>query len=352
MVQQYDKIIVQEKRGAIMNPEHSRKIKLLKMWELLKQETDEKHPMGTQEIIARLKRDGIEVDRKILYNDIEILYANGYEVMCTRAKSNKYYVMDRSFDTAEVRVLMDAVQAAAFITERKTEVLLDKISALAGSRRGEVLKSNITKFSTVKSTNENIYYLIDSIVDAKEDGKKIRFNYFDYGLNRERIFRKYKKDETKDRYYTVNPVETVFNSDQYYLICYDDFHKNLINYRIDRMDNIIKLDSDIEHYDWLKEKDISKYKRQLFNMFSGEVKNVTFIADRSLIDVIFDKFGSGVSLKLTEDGKLKCTVEVQAGPMFIAWLCSFDNRLKVVSPPTVVARVKEHLEKTIEQYKD
>ena len=320
------------------------------MWELLKQETDEKHPMGTQEIIARLKKEGIEVDRKILYNDIDILNANGYEVMCTRAKSNKYYVMDRSFDTAEVRVLMDAVQAAAFVTEKKTEVLLDKISALAGSKRGEVLKSNITKFSTVKSTNENIYYLIDSIVDAKEDGKKIRFNYFDYGLNREKIFRKYKKDETKDRYYTVNPVETVFNSDQYYLICYDDFHKNLINYRIDRMDNIIKLDTDIQYYDWLKEKDISKYKRQLFNMFGGEVKNVTFIADRSLIDVIFDKFGSGVSIKLTDDDKLKCTVEVQAGAMFIAWLCSFDNRLKVVSPPSVVTKVKEHLEKTIEQY--
>ena len=335
-----------------MNSEISRKIKLLKLWELLKQETDEKHPMGTQTIIKRLKEQGIEVDRKILYKDIELLNQNGYEVLCTRSTSNQYYVMDRSFDTAEVRVLMDAVQAAAFITEKKTEVLLDKVSALAGSKRGEVLKGNITKFSTVKSTNENIYYLIDSIVDAKEDGKKIRFNYFDYGLNREKIFRKYKKDETKDRYYTVNPVETVFNSDQYYLICYDNYHKNLINYRIDRMENIQKLDSDIEVFDWLKEKDISKYKRQQFNMFSGEVKNVTFIADRGLIDVIFDKFGSQVEMKETAEGKLKCTVEVQVGAMFIAWLCSFGSQLKVVSPPTVIAKVKEHLKNTMEQYDD
>ena len=156
-----------------MNSEHSRKIKLLKMWELLKHETDEKHPMGTQEIIARLKKEGIEVDRKILYTDIDLLNNSGYEVMCTRSKSNKYYVMDRSFDTAEVRVLMDAVQAAAFITERKTEVLLDKISALAGSKRGEVLKSNITKFSTVKSTNESIYYVIDKIVEAIEENKTV-----------------------------------------------------------------------------------------------------------------------------------------------------------------------------------
>ncbi len=335
-----------------MNPENSRKIKLLKMWELLNQETDEKHPMGTQTIIARLKEQGIEVDRKILYNDIDLLNANGYEVMCKREKSNKYYVMDRSFDTAEIRVLMDAVQAAAFITEKKTEILLDKISALAGSQRGEVLKSKITKFSTVKSVNESIYYVIDRIVDAKEENKKISFNYFDYGLNREKIYRKDRKDEAKDKLYVVNPVETVFNNDQYYLICYDDKHKDFTNYRIDRMDNVTVMDTDIAVYDWLLGKDISKYKRQQFSMFSGEVKNVTFIADRGLIDVIYDKFGSQVSLKEIDGNKLRCTVEVQVGAMFIAWLCSFDSRLKVVSPPTVVAKVKEHLRKTIEQYSD
>lgn len=335
-----------------MNPENSRKIKLLKMWELLNRETDEKHPMGTQTIIKKLKEDGIEVDRKILYRDIELLNANGYDVLCTRSSSNQYYVMERSFDLAEVRVLMDAVQAAAFITEEKTETLLNKVSRLAGSKRGEVLKNNVTKFSTVKSINKNIYYWIDAIIDAKEDGKKISFNYFDYGLKREKIFRKDKKDESKNKLYVVNPIETVFNNDQYYLICYDDKHKNLINYRIDRMDNVEKIDENIQTYDWLKGKDISKYKRQQFNMFSGEEKTVTFIADRTLIDVIYDKFGSHVELKELPDNKLKCTVEVQIGAMFIAWLCSFEDRVKVVSPPTVISKVKEHLIKTIQQYED
>ena len=157
-----------------MNNENSRKIKLLKMWEILKSQTDEEHPISTPELISKLEAEGILVDRKILYRDIELLNENGYEVLCNRSTSNQYYVMDRSFDTAEVRVLMDAVQAAAFVTEKKTEVLLDKVSNLAGSKRGEVLKDNITKFSTVKSTNENIYYLIDSIIDAIEDGKKIQ----------------------------------------------------------------------------------------------------------------------------------------------------------------------------------
>ena len=57
-----------------MTSENSRKIKLLKLWELLKSETDENHPMDTVEIIERLAKEGIEVDRKILYTDIETLY--------------------------------------------------------------------------------------------------------------------------------------------------------------------------------------------------------------------------------------------------------------------------------------
>ena len=333
-----------------MNTENSRKIKLLKIWEILCQETDEKHPMSTKTIIAKLKEQGIEVDRKILYTDIDLLNANGYEIMCNRAQSNNYYVMDRSFDTVEVRILMDAIQAAAFVTEKKTEVLLDKVASLAGSKRGEVLKIKITKFSTVKSANENIYYTIDTIVEAKEENKKISFNYFDYGLKREKIFRKDKNNPSVDKIYVVNPVETVYNNDQYYLICYDDKHKNFTNYRIDRMDNVKVLDEEISYYEWLNGKDISKYKRQQFSMYSGEVRNVTFLIDKGLIDVIYDKFGSQINISEDSSGMLKCTAEVQVGAMFIAWLCSFGKRLKVVSPPTVINKVKEHLSDTIEQY--
>ncbi|MBQ9704292.1 MAG: WYL domain-containing protein [Clostridia bacterium] len=89
----------------------------------------------------------------------------------------------------------------------------------------------------------------------------------------------------------------------------------------------------------------------MFGMFSGEIKTVTFEADRGLIDVIFDKFGNRVEIFRTDKEKIHCKVEVQAGPMFIAWCCSFDSRLRVTTPPSVVKMVKDHLTKTLEQYK-
>ena len=333
-----------------MKRENSRKIKLLRLWEILRQETDENHPITTNELIARLKKEGIDVDRKILYTDIDLLNENGYEVLCERGKSNRYYVVDRSFDIPEVRILMDAVQAAGFITEKKTKILIDKIAELAGSRRAEVLKENITEFSTVKSENESIYYSIDTIVSAKEAGKQIGFYYFDYNIKREKSFRPDKKDPNVNKWYVVNPVETVYDNDQYYLICYDDKHKSLANYRIDRMDRVTELDSPITKIEEIDKIDISKHKRQLFEMYGGEVKKVTFVASTSMIDVIFDKFGNLAKMAQNDDGTITCTVEVQTGPMFIAWLCSFDKRIRVVSPQAIVKRVKEHLEQTLEQY--
>ena len=90
-----------------MNSENSRKIKLLKMWEILKSQTDEEHPMSTTELIEKLSLEGISVDRKILYADIELLNENGYEVLTERARSNLYYVEDRSFFEHEVMLLSE-----------------------------------------------------------------------------------------------------------------------------------------------------------------------------------------------------------------------------------------------------
>ena len=150
-----------------MGKENFSKLKLLKIWEILQQESDEKHPISTNQMIERLAEDGIFCDRRTLYKDIAALNSFGYEVICRRGQhSNSYYVEDRSFDMPELRILIDAVQAASFITAKKTAELVDKIAALGGSNRAEILKRNIVEFNTAKHSNESVYYNINSIEDG------------------------------------------------------------------------------------------------------------------------------------------------------------------------------------------
>ena len=156
------------------------RIRPLKIWEILQRETDEDHPMGTEELRAKLLEFGIDAHRTTIYEDIKLLNECGYEIMSRRGRSNQYYVMDRKFSNPEIHILLDAVQAASFITDKKTAELVDKIAQLAGSQKGLVLKKNIVQFNTAKSSNESIYYNVNEIVTAINNRQKIIFLYFDY----------------------------------------------------------------------------------------------------------------------------------------------------------------------------
>ncbi len=333
-----------------MNGTNSRKIKLLKIWEILSRETNENSPMPTPVLIEKLAECGIEVDRKILYSDIKLLNDFGYEVMCRRSSSNEYYVEDRKFNIPEIHILMDAVRAAGFITEKKTDELVNKIAQLAGSQRAEVLTRNIVEFNTMKSINENIYYSVYEIASAIEEKKKISFSYFDYDTKHRKVYRKKKSDPSKNRKYKVNPLATVFSDDNYYLICYDDWFGNLAHYRVDRMDEVTMLDTPISEAAQNNKADIVRHKQQLFGMFGGDKQKVSIEASKDLIDVVFDFFGADLYISEKSDDKIIFTAEVQVSKPFIAWCCSFGTWVKVTAPQTVVDTVKEYLADTLSQY--
>ncbi len=132
--------------------ENRQKIKLLKLMKLLQQETDELHPLSTNEICSRLSAMGISCERRTLAKDISLLNEQGFEVMCCRVGKEKgYYIEDRSFSVPEIKILIDAVQAANFITEKKSSELIDKISALGG-----VTKQIFSKATLFTSIHANI----------------------------------------------------------------------------------------------------------------------------------------------------------------------------------------------------
>lgn len=228
-----------------MKTESVSKIKYLKLWDILRQETDEQHPMSTTDIIARLAALGISCDRRTLYRNIDELNEYGFEILKRKGNPNGYYVEDRSFEVPELQILMDAVSAASFITDKKTPVLIDKIAQLAGSQRAELLKNNIVQFGTVKGSNESIYYSVNEISQAIIAKRKIGFYYFNYDIHHNRKYRMRTSKPDEQRWYVVNPVATVFHDDKYYLFCYNDYHGNIVQYRVDRMEQVKMLDDEI-----------------------------------------------------------------------------------------------------------
>ena len=326
-----------------MARENFRKIKLLKLLEMLRQNTDEQHPMPTSGIISSLAQMGIPCDRRTLSQDIATLSDLGYEIMTTTVGHEKaYYVEDRNFSIPELKILIDAVHASSFITEKKSEELISKIASLAGSHRAEVLKRNMVCFNTRKHSNERIFYNVNDLEDAILRKKKVLFRYFDLNENGERVYRR------DGHRYVVEPIALVFNEDNYYLTCYSARHDDTSNYRIDRMDSVQVLDDACCEKAIALREQVATYTGQAFKMFGGPLEDVVLEFDRSLIGAVYDRFGENTKMMSTSDTKCIASVKVQISPVFWGWLFQFSDEMNIVSPSHLVHECKKRVSKMID----
>ena len=100
------------------------------------EETDESHGISVQEIIEELAEEGIEVERKTVYRDIECLRAFGYDILLDGThRPAEYRLINRRFQDQELFLMADAVQSSRFLTQKKSASLVKAISEL-GSRHG------------------------------------------------------------------------------------------------------------------------------------------------------------------------------------------------------------------------
>ncbi len=312
--------------------ENTKKIRPLKILDILNMDSDEDKPITTPELLKRLEEEGIECTRQTLYSDIKLLQDCGYDIGVKRGNANEYYITDRSFSIPELHILMDAVQAATFITPRKTKELVYKIASLGGSYKAEILKSNNVQFNSVKHTNESIYYNVNEIEQAIMSKKKISFKYFDYNEKKEKVYR------GGGKIYKENPYATIYSDDNYYLLSYNEYWKRLTHYRVDKMDEVCALDEAVIPKGNL---DISKHKASVFGMFIGEEATVVIEIDKKLIDVVMDRFGQGVKFTPADEDRVRFKADVQVSSRFISWVSSFGTEMKVIGPQSVINNIRD-----------
>ena len=325
-----------------MARENYRKVKLLKLVELLRRRTDEQHPMTTSEICAAMAEMGIPCDRRIVKQDVDNLNELGYEVMVTTVGHEKaYFVEDRSFSLPELKILIDAVHASSFITEKKSAELIEKLAALAGEHRAEVLKRNMVCFNTRKHSNEKILYTIDTLEAAILNQKKVIFLYFDLDENGQRVYRR------GGHHYVVEPVALVFNEDNYYLTSYSSRFDSTSNYRVDRMDAVEVIDEPCCEKAVALRDEVSAYTEQAFKMFGGQPEDVVLEFRRGLIGVVYDRFGEGVKMLPSGEDKCIATVKVRISPVFWGWLFQFAGEMRILSPASLQEEYRQRAEKLL-----
>ncbi len=319
------------------------KIKLLIIYDLLQKYTDDNHALNTDEIIAMLAEKNIAVSRKTLVRDISLLNQYGYEVLSYKKKYYYYYIVDRHFDTAEIAMLSDAVQASKLSATQK-QSLTNKLMTTIGDYQATGLLATSHFVTVPKRNNRHVIYTVDTLKQAIIDNKQVSFKYYSLDYQKNRI---YHNDEAR---YIVDPLVVVWNKDNYYLICFDDKHKGIAHYRIDRMESATKEQTERTSRKEFSEFDVEKYRQSVFSMFGGKEEQVELHFNSDMIDEIFDKFGEDVNIiKISEDTYC-VNIYVQISKTFFAWVVGTQGKMKIVSPQNVCEKFKDFVKKIKEEY--
>lgn len=328
-------------KGDIMKFSNQ-KLKMLYIMKILLEKTDEEHTLTVPEIISELAKLGISAERRSIYDDIEYLKLFDIDICTKKSKTTGYFVANREFELPELKLLVDSVQSAKFITQKKSLELISKIEKLTSKENAKQLHRQVFVTNRVKTLNERIYYNIDKIYDAISTNKQIKFKYFDINISKEKVFRK------NGEFYIQSPVSLTWNDENYYLITYNKKYDDYVHYRVDKMD-CIEL-SDKERILSEKPFDLSVYTKTMFQMFGGEEVRVSMKFENELVGVIYDKFGIDIPIIKADDNHFICNVNVAVSTQFLSWIISFGSRAEILSPDSVVEQLYNLLKETRKVY--
>jgi len=320
----------------------SQKGKLLVLYRFLLRETDEEHPATVQEMIEELARWGIAAERKSIYRDMEALRGLGLDVQCRKGRSTGWFVGERDFEPAELKLLVDAVQSSRFLTAKKSNALIRKLEGLASVHQARQLQRQVYVDRRVKTMNESIFYNVDKLHEAIGSNRSVSFLYFEYNARKERIFR---RDGER---YQVSPCGLIWDSENYYLAGWDGAHQEVRHYRVDKMADIQLTDqARYAPLDW----DPEGYTRRHFNMYSGRQGRVRLRCAASLAGVVLDRFGRDVTL--VPDGPDHFTVILDAvvSPPFWGFLFTLGDGVEVLAPDWAREEFQVRLAKVAELYR-
>ena len=325
------------------------KLKLLVLADIFEKQTDEENPLNATELSEKLQNLGIPAERKSVYKDIEVLREFGYDIIKSSDRGNAgYFLGERKFQEAEIRLISDAVQAANFISANKTAELVNKLESFLSEKQSKVLHSQVYVEKRPKTSNERIYYTISELDKAINNNHKVEIVY-----QKRKITEEF-KTATEEKLHKVSPYALIWSNDSYYLICNNEKYDNLMHVRIDRISSVNVTKEKARHFSevsyYTNKFDAADYANKSFNMFSGEPKPVQLICNNDLLDVMLDRFGKSVKIQKNDEASfiLKTNAAVSNG--LVAWILQFGSRVKVKAPNDLIYEIKKAAEETYKLY--
>lgn len=320
-----------------------KKLALIRIWQILKDYSGCDHPL-TQENIAKILENEykIVIERKAISRNLSLLKEAGIEIETCRMGS---FLACRDFEDSELHMLIDGILSSKHITAKHSKDLIDRLCGLSNRYFRASVKHIHSVNDWSKTDNQALFYNIELIDAAIEQGHQVHYDYNKYGVD---------KKLHKSSFQYVSPYQLILHNQRYYLMAYSEYWGNLVFHRLDRITNM-----KISHKKATPIRSVPGYEgginykkisSTMPYMYTDKPELIEFIADVRIVDQIIDWFGIGVKFTKTGDAT-KIKVSLKASPMAMEhWAMQYIHYVEVRAPERLRERIREELENGIRKY--
>ena len=312
--------------------------------DILKEYSDADHRLTQQEIIRLLKSNyDMECDRRSVKNNVLYLKELGYEI----SMDDGYYLVEREFEDAKLRMLIDSVLFSKQLTQKQAKDLIEKLRK-QDNRFFPAKVSHISNLPDLQhADNKQLMYALDAVNDAITEKKKISFIYNSYGTD-------FQLHPRREKPYIVSPYQMVANNGHFYLIANYDKYDNISHYRLDKMTCVKILDDKVKPQKAIKDFSqgfsLPKHMAEHIYMFSGPSVRVKLLAPADMMNELIDWLGKDFFVKKADnDEEIIITLNCNEESMFY-WALQYGPYVEVLEPESLRSRIAESVKKMAKKY--
>lgn len=317
-----------------------KKLLILRILEILTEYSDCEHRLRQNDIISLLKVIyGIDCERKAVARNIEFLQRAGYDIVSDGAGC---YLAERKFENGELRLLIDSVLANRNVCKAHTRELIAKLTSEGGKYFKNYARHVVNLDDWQKDERRDYFYNIELLCEAIEKGVKVKFIYNSFGADK-------KLHARRESSSLVNPYQLFLKNGHYYLACNYDKYDNLAFCRIDRITDIALTEEAAKPCTEVAgcENGLSlgKIANRLPYLYEDKPERIEFATANgaeNIINYVLDRFGGDVQICDTGDGNLRFSLMASPRAMRF-WILQFGRYVKVLSPQTLVDKIKEDI---------
>ena len=307
----------------------------LKILQILKESSDQDHPIPQTELAQRL-----DVDRKTIARCLEVMEGfMGYDIEHT--KKGVYLIPDDSaFELSEIRLLIDSVLSSKVIDEKLSDAIVKKLSLQLNEHDRKHVRHIHSYKQWSRTDNENVFLNIEALDDAISLKCQVSFDYYSIGAD--------KKLKPLGKQ-TVTPIQLVFSSGIYFVLAVAGDEEELRNFRIDRIKNVKrhenlparKIGITIEQDDIA-----AAYVEGHPYMSIGKSETIKLKVKRDDIGRLFDAFGTKVRIPKVEieNNAPVLNVDLKANTQdMLLWALQNSDIAEVVAPQSLRDKLMQTL---------